>query len=173
MKKTLIALTALVAATVGFQAQAEAGHYRNNNSGVQFELQFGNGSGITIGNGFTRVHQPYGYNSRRHRPNVDRYGYKKPNKYNRGYGYQRPYVCNIAGKRAVRRSLRARGFYDIRRIRQIGKIYKAKATSPRGYRVKLKVNGCNLRIVKRKIIRNYSPGYSPGYSYGNAWRTYW
>ena len=156
MKKTLIALTALIAATVGFQSQAEAGHYHNKKSGVQFELQFGNGSGITIGNGFTRVHRPYGY-------------YKKRYNHNRGYGYRRPYICNIAGKRAVRRSLRARGFYDIRRIRQIGKIYKARATSPRGYRVKLKVNGCNLRIVKRKIIRNYSPGYS----YGPAWRTYW
>ena len=169
MKKTLIALTALVAATVGFQAEAEAGHNHKSKSGIQFELQFGNGSGLTIGNGFTRVHQPYGYNKKRHKRNVDRYGYKKPYKYNKGYGYQRPYVCNIAGKRAVRRSLRARGFYDIRRIRQFGKLYTAKAVSPRGYLVKVKVNGCNLRIVKRKIIRNYSPGYG----YGNAWRTYW
>jgi len=169
MKKTLIALTALVAATVGFQSQAEAGRNHKSKSGVQFELQFGNGSGLTIGNGFSRVHQPYGYSPKRNRRNVDRYGDKKPYNYNRGYGYQRPYVCNIAGKRAIRRSLRARGFYDIRRIRQSGKIYKAKATSPRGYRVKLKVNGCNLRIVKRNIIRNYSPGYS----YGNARRTYW
>ncbi len=160
MKKTLIALTALVAATVGFQSQAQAGHNHNSRSGA---LQFGNGSGLSIGNGFSRVHQPYGYSPRRPRP----YGYKKPYNYNNGY--IRPYVCNIAGKRKVRRSLRSRGFYDIRRIRQNGKIYSAKAVSPRGYLVKLKVNGCNLRIVKRKVIRNYSPGYN----YGNARRTNW
>jgi len=149
MKKTLIALTALVAATVGFQSQAQAGPRHNSGSGFQFEIDLGNGSGFSIGNGFRRVHQPYRYSDRRYWRG-DRYRYDR-----------RYFRCNIAGKRSIRRSLRGRGFYDIRQLRRYGKIYSAKAVSPRGYLMKLKINGCNYRIVKRRIIKTY------------PWRTSW
>jgi len=156
MKKTLIALTALVAATVGLQTQAQAGHRYTDGPGFQFDVQLGNGAGFTAGEGYRRVHQSYRYSDRR-------------NRRGKHYGYKRRYRCYVAGKRQVRRSLRSRGFYDIRRLRRYGKIYSAKAVSPRGYLVKLRINGCNYRIVNRRIIRDYRATWSGGYAWGRYW----
>jgi hypothetical protein len=150
MKKTLIALTALVAATVGFQTQAEAGHRHNGSSGVQFGVQLGNGTGFSIGNGFRRVHQTNRYSGRR-------------------YGNRYRYRCNLVGKRAIKRSLRYRGFYNIRRVRRSGQIYSAKAVSPRGYWVSMRINGCNNRILNRRILKRYTTTWARDY-YG---RNYW
>ncbi len=158
MKKTLIALAALVAATVGFQTQAEAGHRHNSRSGIQFDLQLGNGTGFSIGNGFRRVHQPYRYSGRRY---GQRYGQR--------YRYRPAYRCNLIGKRAIKRSLRYRGFYNIRRVRRSGEIYSAKAVSPRGYWVSMRINGCNNRILSRRILKRYTATWARD-TYG---RNYW
>jgi len=160
MKKTLIALTALVAATVGFQGQAQAESRHYNGSSLQFDVQLGNGFGIRIAD---RKSQ------KRNRRHVERYGYKKHHRYQERYGYNRRHRCYRAGKRSIRRSLRHRGYYDIHRVRRYGRIFSAKAVSPRGHLVKLKINGCNHRIIKRRVIHAYPTVWSNGYSQ----RTYW
>ncbi len=160
MKKTLIALTTLVVATVGFQGQAQADYKHRSGSGLQFDVQLGNGIGFYIGNSNS---------DRRYKRNSERYGYKKHHRYQDRHGYKRRHRCRIAGKRSIRRSLRHRGFYDIHRVRRHGRIYSAKAVSPRGHLVKLKINACNHRIVKRRIIRSYPTVWSQN----NSWRTYW
>ena len=146
MKRTLIALTTLVAATVGFQGQAQAG---NNNLGLSIEFALGDGLGVRIGNGVKLVDHRH----RSHRRHGERRGYNRHHHYQDRHGYKRRHRCFRSSKRSIRRSLRHRGFHDIHRVRKHGRIFSAKAVSPRGYLVKLKINGCNHRIVKRRIIR--------------------
>lgn len=167
MKKTIIALTALVAATVGFQGQANAGH--KHNSGFNVGVHFGNGSGFSGGKISHKVHKKQGHKKKWHKSHGNVYGYNKHNYYQDRHGYGRRHRCRIAGKRSIRRSLRNRGFYNINKVRRHGRIYSAKATAPSGYRMKLRINGCNFRIVNRKIIPTYSSIRSQN-NYGNK---YW
>lgn len=157
MKKTIIALTALIAATVGFQSQAQAGQKVN----IGFEVQLGNGFSVH------KIHQSNKYShkhNKRHKRKGRRYGNKK-----HFHGHNYYHRCRIAGKRSIRRSLRRHGFYDIHQVRRYGRMYSAKAVSPRGHLVKVKINGCNRHIIKRRIIRSYPTVWSQG----NSWRTYW
>jgi len=169
MKKSIIALTALVAATVGFQTQAQAGHKYNKASGFQFEVQLGDGIGFRIGDNISKVHQPYKRAHRRYKAYKKPSGYKKPYIYQNDYVYKRRYRCDVAGKYAIKRSLRNRGFYDIRWVKQRGRFYSVKAISSRGHLVRLRINGCNYRIVNRRIIQAYPALWSQG----NPWKTYW
>jgi hypothetical protein len=60
------------------------------------------------------------------------------------------------GYRPVRRSLRQRGFHDIRFTDRHGRIYRARATGPRGARVALTIRSRDARIVEiRRIRRRY------------------
>jgi len=58
--------------------------------------------------------------------------------------------------RQVRRSLRHRGFDHIRFTDAHGRIYKARATNPRGRRVVLTIRSRDARILEvRRIRRNH------------------
>ena len=57
--------------------------------------------------------------------------------------------------RQVRRSLRNRGFHDIRFTDTQGRTYQAKATGPRGGRVALTVRASDARIVEIHRIRRH------------------
>ena len=57
--------------------------------------------------------------------------------------------------RQVRRSLRQRGFHDIRFTDIQGRTYQARATGPRGRRVALTVRARDARIVKIHRLRRH------------------
>ncbi|HSG95365.1 MAG TPA: hypothetical protein VLA28_07575 [Afifellaceae bacterium] len=58
--------------------------------------------------------------------------------------------------RQVRRSLRHRGFREIRFTDRHGRIYRARATNPRGRRVALTIRSRDARIIEvRRIRRHY------------------
>ncbi len=155
MKRTLIALTALAATTFGLQSQALAGHKLKPQSGLQIEFSIGDKASVRYAHGPRRYRQ-----QRRYRE------FQKRNYLRRDF---RQRGCYVADRRSIKRSLRQRGFYDINRLRRQGRFFSAKAISPRGHLVKVKVNGCNYRIVKRKILRPYPPVRYYGGSWGANW----
>jgi len=57
--------------------------------------------------------------------------------------------------RQVRRSLRHRGFHEIRFTDREGRFYRARATGPRGRRVALTIRSRDARIVRIHRIRRH------------------
>ena len=143
IQKTLaagvIALTALVT-TAPAQAESFSFGIYGANGGVTFRS----------GDHYQPVH---GRNYRRD----DR---RRDDRPVRGRDYRRDsrhwdYVHYRMSPRQIRRSLRHRGFHDIRFTDRHGRFYRARATGPRGGRVALTVRSRDARIIDIHRIRRH------------------
>lgn len=130
MNKIILAFAIMFGATLAVQGEAQAkknhhGHHNNHNNHNQHKKHF------------KQFKKSWGYN---HGHSYNKYSRRR---------------CHVAGRYSIKRSLRNRGYYGIRKLHRNGILYSARAVSPNGYLVKLKINGCNYRIVKRRTVRPF------------------